>query len=179
MLLLPTRCAACWQPGPSPCARCVLTVRRTPPGLPPPPGVDILLAPFAYEGIARAVVTALKFRDERAGLPWLSRAMSTSIVWGAMTSVDMVTWAPTTPRRRRWRGHDHAEVLARSVASELDLPCHGLLVRRAGRPQTGQSRTARLDGPMYRSRGPAPSAVLLVDDVVTTGVRPVRPRWWR
>lgn len=168
-LLLPDRCGACRRPGPSPCAACAHSAKRAIP-LAAPPGLDRLLAPFAYEGVPKALVQALKFRGERAGVPWLTRAMATAVAWQQLTSLDMVTWAPTTPRRRRRRGHDHAEVLARAVATHLGLPCGPLLVRRPGRPQTGRDRRARLGGPVFAvSRGAVPPSILLIDDVSTTG----------
>lgn len=168
-LLLPARCGACRRAGPSPCAACALAARRATPG-PAPPGLDRLLAPFAYEGVARALVHALKFRGERAGLPWLTRAMAAAVAWQEMTSLDLVTWAPTTARHRRRRGHDQAEVLARAVALELGLPCGPLLARQPGRPQTGRGRQARWGGPVFGVPTAAvPPSVLVVDDVSTTG----------
>jgi predicted amidophosphoribosyltransferase len=80
-----------------------------------------------------------------------------------------VTWAPTTLERRRARGFDPAEVLARAVARGLGVPCARLLDRRPGPPQTGLAAAARLLGPRFVARRAAPSRVLLVDDVATTG----------
>jgi predicted amidophosphoribosyltransferase len=87
--------------------------------------------------------------------------------------VDVVTWLPTTAVRRRRRGFDQAELLARWVAAELGRPVRRLLDRRPGPPQTGRSRAERLHRPGFvarpalrKSTGPQ---ILLVDDVVTTG----------
>ena len=41
--------------------------------------------------------------------------------------LDLVTWIPLSPKRRRKRGFDQAEALARAVARELDLPVRGTL----------------------------------------------------
>ena len=82
----------------------------------------------------------------------------------------MVTWAPTSNRRVRGRGYDQAEVIARAVARQLGVPCVRLLYRAHGTPQTGKSRSERLVGPAFRARRPRKGlAVLVVDDVVTTG----------
>jgi len=82
-----------------------------------------------------------------------------------------VTWVPTSNARRRQRGFDQAELLARAVARELDRPCRSRLVRAPGPAQTGRSRTERLRGPTFSIVGGHgdPSAVLVVDDVLTTG----------
>jgi predicted amidophosphoribosyltransferase len=82
--------------------------------------------------------------------------------------LDLVTWAPTSAERRRERGFDQAELLARAVGRRLRLPVKGLLERRPGAPQTGRNATDRHLGPRFTTK-PSPPAVLLVDDVVTTG----------
>ncbi|HEX5586764.1 MAG TPA: phosphoribosyltransferase family protein, partial [Acidimicrobiia bacterium] len=90
--------------------------------------------------------------------------------------VTTVTWAPTTPQRRRDRGFDPAELLARHVARRLSLPCSALVCRLPGPPQTGLAASARRVGPRFapaRDRAAARrtfgAAVLVVDDVATTG----------
>jgi predicted amidophosphoribosyltransferase len=84
-------------------------------------------------------------------------------------AVDVVTWAPTTAARRRARGFDQGELIARFVAAELCLPCRRFLRRRPGLPQTGRSAADRWSGPDFLVRRAPPGRVLVVDDVVTTG----------
>jgi predicted amidophosphoribosyltransferase len=88
----------------------------------------------------------------------------------------VVAWAPTTPARRRARGFDPAELLARAVSRRTRLPCRALLVRRPGPPQTGLGAAARRAGPRMEPTRRASALVLaaggrvlLVDDVATTG----------
>jgi predicted amidophosphoribosyltransferase len=81
----------------------------------------------------------------------------------------VVTWVPTTGRRRRQRGYDQAELLARAVARRWHRPCRALLQRRPGPPQTGRSLADRSGGvPLVASR-PSSGPVVVVDDVLTTG----------
>ena len=137
--------------------------------LPPPPGLDGCGALLAYEGVGREVVARLKYRNARATVPWLAEGMA-ALAAGRVT--DVVTWVPTTGARRRARGFDQGEILARAVARRLVLPCRPLLRRLSGPPQTGASRAARLTGPrlvLRRGASVAGRRVLLVDDVVTTG----------
>ena len=77
----------------------------------------------------------------RAGMAWLAGVMVERLDGGA--AVDVVTWAPTTPQRRRARGFDHAELLARAVGRRAGLPARGLLTRLPGPPQTGPARPPR------------------------------------
>jgi predicted amidophosphoribosyltransferase len=146
-------------------------------------GVDAWAAPFAYEGVARELVARLKYRNVRAVVPWLAAAMVDTL--GAAAMVDalgapagrvVVTWAPTTPARRRARGFDPAEVLARPLARGLAVPCMALVSRRPGPPQTGLPASARRAGPRVaplRSstarRHASGAVVIVVDDVATTG----------
>ena len=88
---------------------------------------------------------------------------------GPGRALDAVTWAPTTAARRRRRGFEQAELLARAVARALRAPARSLLARHPGPIQTGQPLAARRTGPAFEPSRPAPPRVLLVDDVITSG----------
>ena len=138
-----------------------------------PAGLDALHVPFSYEGVLRELVARAKYRDRHAALAWLADEMVIAL-GGAAGAIDVVAWAPTTPRRRRRRGFDQAEVLAIAIGDELRRPVRARLRRTSGATQTGASRAMRATGPVFvptRDPGRAGHAhrVLLVDDVVTTG----------
>ena len=167
-LLLPSQCAICGDAGPSPCGACWGLLEPAPP-LPPPPGLDSCRSLLRYEGAGRELIARLKFGNQRAAVPWVAAGMA-SLVASRGAEVDAVTWAPTSRARRRERGFDQAEVLARAVAAHVRRPVHSLLVRTSVQPQTGLDRTQRGVGPAFSVAGrPVPSSVLVVDDVVTTG----------
>jgi len=137
---------------------------------PVPVGLDACWSLLAYEGVGRLLVTHLKYRRDRAALGWLAEGMA------ALTDPSpgaVVTWAPTTAARRRQRGYDQAELLARAVARRWGVPCTPLLARKAGPPQTGRSLADRRSGPLLLARRGARIAagrpVVVVDDVLTTG----------
>jgi predicted amidophosphoribosyltransferase len=162
----------CERPGPAPCAGCLATLRPAP-SLPVPPGLVACRALLAYDGPGRDLVARLKYRNARSALPWVAAGMA-ALAATAGDDVDVVTWAPTTPRRRRARGFDQAELLARRVARELHRPAVPLLRREPGPHQTGLHLADRRTGPRFRPRPVAARAVpgrrvLLVDDVVTSG----------
>jgi predicted amidophosphoribosyltransferase len=120
--------------------------------------------------VAREVVARVKYRGARAALPWLTGAIVETLTpVSAVACVDIVTWAPTSRERRRRRGFDPAELLARAVARRLGVRCAGLLERAPGPPQTGRAGADRRRGPSYSTRRPVPPIVLVVDDVATTG----------
>ncbi|MBA3653110.1 MAG: ComF family protein [Actinobacteria bacterium] len=164
-MLLATRCPVCDVAGPAPCAGCVAAMRRAP-LLPPPPGVDRCLALLAYAGAGRELVARLKYRNARAGVRWLAGAMAALVD----EPVDLVTWVPTTPARRRQRGFDQAELVARRIAAHLRVPCRSVLRRGPGPTQTGAGAAARRAAtPSLGARRAVAGTVVLVDDVVTTG----------
>lgn len=121
-----------------------------------------------YSGTGRELVARLKYRNARSAVAWLAAGMAELV---DADEIDVVTWVPTTPSRRRQRGFDQGRVLATAVAHRLHRPCRSLLRRREGPPQTGRSRLQRLHGPdlVVRTWRSPPPRVLLVDDVVTTG----------
>ncbi|NND74665.1 MAG: ComF family protein, partial [Ilumatobacter sp.] len=167
-MMFETRCAGCDQPGAAVCTTCRFAlVGRTP--RPQPHGV---VAAVPFTGRARDVMLAVKYRNRRQAARHVAGLLVNRLVeTGVHLDVDVVTWAPTSSRRRRDRGFDQGEVIARTVAAQLGLPCRRLLAREgAHEAQTGLSRADRLDGPSFRTRGGlAGRRVLVVDDVVTTG----------
>jgi ComF family protein len=127
-------------------------------------------APVAYEGPARDLVRALKFR----GALSLAREMSALAV--ASAPRDFLQGAlvpvPLHPVRQRRRGFNQAAVLAGAIERTTGLAVSDCLRRRGpGPPQVGRSRGARLSGPAgsIEPRARVPPAALIVDDVVTTG----------
>lgn len=102
-------------------------------------------AAYAYEGPARSLVAACKFRRLRP----LAGEMATLAgprfaQLAAAGRFTTVTWTPTTPERLRERGFDQAEALARALACQAALPASPLLRRtRAAHEQSGLGRRQR------------------------------------
>jgi predicted amidophosphoribosyltransferase len=127
-------------------------------------------APMAYEGPARALVQALKFR---AALP-AAGVMAAQL---AATLPDelrggVVVPVPPQRRRRRARGFDPAGALAVSLAVRLGLPLRTALARRdrAGRQTRAAGKARRAAGRIdVAALDEVCEPVLLVDDVHTTG----------
>lgn len=168
-MLLVATCPGCGSAGAAPCPRCVATMVRAAP-IRIPPSFDRCRALLSYEGAAREVVAQLKYRNARASARWLATGMARLIPPTVVEGLDVITWAPTTDVRRRSRGFDHAELLARGVARRLDVPCRALLRRLPGPPQTGRSLAERRRGPGFLTTTDVAGArVVVIDDVITTG----------
>jgi len=127
-------------------------------------------APMAYDGPARALVQALKFR---AALP-AAGIMAAQV---AATLPDelrhgIVVAVPPQRARRRSRGFDPAGALAAGLAARLQLPLEPALARsdRAGRQARAGRAARRAEGRIVVAAvRPVAVPVLLVDDVHTTG----------
>jgi ComF family protein len=129
-------------------------------------------APLAYEGPARALVRALKFRGA-AGLadamaaPIAARAPERLVAGAALVPV------PLPPDRLRRRGFNQAKFLADALAARSGAPVSDCLERAPAPPQWRRPREERLvalrGSVRLRPGRPPPPRALLVDDVVTTG----------
>ncbi len=149
------------------CAPCARGLRRAP-AVRPPAGVDAWNDAFVYQGPLRELIATAKFRRAHAALEWLADTIVDTLP-ASSSGCDVVTWPPTTRRRRRSRGYDQAELLARAVARRLRLPAVSLLVR-SSPAQAGRNRVERVGTPRFVcSRTLAGAAILIVDDVATTG----------
>ena len=102
--------------------------------------------------------------------------MAQCIADHGLDTFDLICWAPVSKKRRRKRGYDQGELLAREAAKQLGRECVPLLKKVRDTPaQSGlkdpSARRANVMG-AYQAVEPAlvvGKRILLVDDVVTTG----------
>ena len=130
-------------------------------------------APLAYEGPARAVVRSLKYDGVRGAAAIMAAQVAANAPPRLLAGRTLVP-VPPHPTRRRRRGFNQAELLARALGARAGIEVADCL-RRTGsrRPQVGRAREERLgaiEGAISPSPGVhAPKRPLLVDDVITTG----------
>jgi ComF family protein len=193
-VLFPRRCAGCGR-GPWPfCAACWAdTAVLTPPGCGrcgrplalavsscrdcPPRPLSWTRAAFLYQGAIRRSLLRLKFGGSRSPAeafgPWMAWALAGSPPAGSASwGPAVLTWVPLGKRRRRVRGYDQAEALARVVGAVTGWPVQHMLARTVETsPQarrSGQERRQALAG-AFRALAPPSGPVILVDDVLTSG----------
>ncbi len=137
---------------------------------------DGIRAPFRYEGTIRRAVVALKYKGIKSAAPQMGELLATYLEANPLPG-EVVAPVPMHGGRRRQRGYNQAELLARRVARRCNLRYEeGLLYRaRAVRPQAGigsaELRAANVAGSIGVSanRDIAGAGIILVDDVATTG----------
>lgn len=154
-------CPACGLPGPGRVSRTLHEDRL---------GVYVVLAGGEMSGDLRRLIHAFKYQRDPAALALLAGQTGCAVAPGA-PGWDALVPVPAHPVRRRERGHDAVDELARRLAPLLGLPVARLLRRaRYCGPLTGHGRLERrrLIGVTLAAR-PAWGRLLLLDDVTTTG----------
>jgi competence protein ComFC len=156
------RCARCGTPTAWPVARCrECQGRRL--------AFASARSAVAYDAAAKALVSAWKERGLR-GLAEDAGALVAEVV--PRPRAYTITYVPPDADRALERGHHPAERLARALERRWQLPVVPLLERtRPARPQRGlglAERRANVRGG-FRAVGGAPTRVVLVDDVYTSG----------
>ncbi len=129
------------------------------------------------DGPARTLVHRLKYGDRHEVAGLMGRCMARAAEAGGLLADRPVLLPVPLHRGRLWRRQfNQAALLAREVARAADLRCDPSLLARV-KPtatQVGMSRSARAANVQGAFRVPAGAAVggravLLVDDVLTTG----------
>lgn len=186
-LICPTRCSGCSEPGSVICGRCALVlaapaVRHRP--TPCPPGMPATWVVAGYRGVTRELLLDFKER----GVVALGRPLGEGLARAAAAAAVehpgplVVVPVPSAASSVRRRGDDVVWLLARRVAGRLRSQGRNVTGVRALRQlhpvadSAGLSAVARaqnLRGALgiraAAVRVVAGAAVILVDDLVTTG----------
>jgi predicted amidophosphoribosyltransferase len=139
--------------------------------------LDGLVAAASYgNATVREALTSWKYHgDPETGRVvdlWIRQAAAARGTW-PLPSGATVAHVPLHASRRRHRGFDQAEEVARSFAAALGLPSAVLLAREtATESQAKRSAAERLVGDLdgaFVAVGSVPRKVILCDDVCTSG----------
>lgn len=136
---------------------------------------DRCAAPLYYEGTVRESLLRYKFHSLYSYAPCYAKLIDACLRDCAL-SCDLIGWVPVSDCRRRQRGYDQAELIARELARLNGLPCERLLRKTVHNPAQSTLRSAELRRKnvrgAYAAVDPgriAGKRVLLLDDIVTTG----------
>ena len=137
----------------------------------PIPGFERVLYPYRYHAQARELVLRLKYGSALEAADLLSSAMADTV---QAFDFDVIVPVPLHERRRRTRGYNQAEELAKRLSAAIHTPVTDALVRtrathRQARLKDPAARRKNVDGAFAARRSLEGMRVLLVDDVCTTG----------
>jgi ComF family protein len=137
-----------------------------------PLDIDRLWAAGPYDGWLRGAVHDLKFRGETARAPLLAALLTEHCrsMGAGMTLVPV----PMHTKRKRQRGYDQVALLTAEVGKQTGMPILDALRKdRETLAQVGLTADERslnlIDAFAVRAAVDVPDAVLLIDDVATTG----------
>lgn len=161
-LIFPAQCGGCDETGTGACERCLPSGRAHDFSLP----TLRVTALGCYDGEVRRAVLALK-----KGRRDVARAFGERLSHLVLPGEALIP-VPTTRARRRERGFDGCESIAREAARRSGAHAICGLVQIAGDKQRGRGREARLAAHgrfLWSGAGLSGKTVTLLDDVVTTG----------
>ena len=157
-------CDVCGDPAGSEgvCLRCLTS----------PPPFDRMMSAFIFEGPIKDIIHTFKYADATYYKKYLAQVMF-DMLKEQDQLCDVVTFVPLHWTRMISRGYNQAALIARELAGMLGLTVSYSALRktRGTPPQVGlrkQERTTNIRGAFLAS-GVQGKAVLVVDDVVTTG----------
>ncbi len=137
--------------------------------------LDSFTAVWYYKGNVRNAILRLKFHGARFLAVPLGRSLAMKLYETHPEGFDCLTWVPVSAKRKRKRGYDQSQLLAKAIGRELGIESQPLLKKVRDNPaQSGVSaelRRRNVAG-VYAPVGKIDltgKRVLLIDDVFTTG----------
>ena len=144
-----------------------------------PPNFDFAISFAAYDGALRRLVHLLKYEQLRPAADVIGRLLAECLAARKFDRPVIVVPVPLHRSKKRQRGFNQSELIARSALRYLDSPNFELrtsILRRvrATTSQTGLTRHQRRENVRGAFAVAAPElvkgrAVMIVDDVYTTG----------
>jgi ComF family protein len=183
-------CSGCWDKAlalkivPPRCASCGLPLQNFEDDQEHLCGDCIMkLPPFAgarsfgyYTAELGKIIQELKFHGRRNLVKLLSPLLTAAFFesW-SREDFDLIVPVPLHAKRRRERGYNQSELLAKALERQISVPFLSALVRvRPTLPQVGLTHSERTENVRNAFQCPQPQKVarkrvLLIDDVMTTG----------
>ena len=163
-------CARCGQPVDLACDKCAHCLYW-------PAEIGEVRAAYAFGGPIRDAIHRYKYQGEFARASSLAGLMFDALQrpeFGASTAWDLIAFASLHSRRRRQRGFDQAQLLARFLSERLDIPYTSELRRVIDTPsQVGRGSVDRQanvrEAFEWFGTDLTGSSILIIDDVITTG----------
>lgn len=139
------------------------------------PHVKSWFALWHYDSIVRKSIIRFKFQKATVYAESYGRLLAMYLLTHDK-DFDLITWVPVSAMRKRERGYDQTELIAKHVGLALGIQPTQLLKKvRHNRPQSGirgyAMRKANVLG-AYQAANPeaiAGKRILLLDDIITTG----------
>lgn len=132
--------------------------------------------PYSYDGQVRQAIIRFKFQDQKQFSGFFAEKIAVQIqrMYGNQ-KFDVVTSVPISAKRRKSRGYNQSELIARAVAGRLNLSYQDYLVKVKDNQEqhklNEKERRKNVCGvyePLHQKELTG-KKILLIDDIVTTG----------
>lgn len=142
-----------------------------------PPGYEKGQAVFIYEGLVKDMIYRFKYGGHREYAKYLGKLMAIQIKEeGIRGDIDLIIPVPIHSGRKKKRGYNQCEELAKVISKELNIPMETSILIRAKetRPQSGLSTIQRKNNmknafKLNDNLDICHKNILLIDDIYTTG----------
>lgn len=180
-LLFPRKCIFCGvllegERQVCPCCMEKVVLRGTPARRSTDLYVDASAAALYYTGAVRRVILNLKYGERQSAARALAKIMQEASLRQLRRSFDLITYVPGNPGTERSRGYNQAGLLAQELSKISKTPCIRTLRKtRSTRKMHGLKPDERRENVRdayalcCANKQIEGKAVLLVDDVLTTG----------
>lgn len=131
---------------------------------------------YRHQSDFHNIIIKIKYKGgEKLGIK-LGEWVATEIAqWQFAEKVDVIVPVPSDNKRKKRRGYNQAELIAKGMGRIMQLPVKNFLIKKGtGTSQTKLNLTARIKNTTGKYEASIPESwkekhILLVDDVLTTG----------
>ncbi len=157
------------------CTQCRMSTERVPHAVSRGKHFGYCYSVFYYKNDVASAVKKLKFSGKQLYADAFGRLLAMKLL-EEKVSADLITWVPVSKKRKRKRGYDQAEEIAKAVGKEFQIPVKSLLQKvrhnsaQARISDHKERRTNVLNA--YKATDPSSTCgrrILLIDDVITSG----------
>ncbi|MDD7363024.1 MAG: phosphoribosyltransferase family protein [Peptoniphilus sp.] len=126
---------------------------------------------FGENKLSSKIIRGLKYRGEIFWADVLAEIAIDFLLARDLHRADVIAVVPISPKKRRVRGFNPPERVARAISDRLGMPLYaGLTLNRRVKDQIGLSAKERIKNvDRAFSAAPVRGRVLLIDDTYTTG----------
>lgn len=132
---------------------------------------------YTYDGLAKTAIKNFKFNNKISYAKTFAKDICEVIKTRfPKAKISAITYVPLSKKRKRDRGYNQAEILAKEIGASLDVPVVGLLKKVKDNPAQHNipNKSGRINNVqgVYEAQSYPPSDggyLILCDDIVTTG----------
>ncbi len=140
-------------------------------------GIYEAFSPFPYDGKYKDAILKIKFGKRKQFAPQLAEIMAEKLKeYKDVSHFDVITFVPLHKDTLKERGFNQSELLAKHLSENIGIPCEAVLKKiKKNKPQhklIAKERKKNVEG-VFRCTDKKlvkGRKILLVDDIVTTGL---------